>query len=109
MSGGHFDYFYIKVEDMAGWETDPEIADLMSDLAKLLHDEEWWLSADYGREDWEKSLRWFKTKWFKQSRNERLKSYIDNRVAALRSELYALIGENVKDSCLDKAEEGSAK
>lgn len=105
MSGGHFEYFYIKVEDMAGCETDPEIADLMSDLAKLLHDEEWWLSGDYSREDWEKSLRWFKTKWFKKSRNDRLKSYIDNRVTALRRELYTLIGESVKDSCLDKSRE----
>ena len=93
MSGGHFDYFCYKLADFAEMETDKEIADLCKDLADLLHDEEWWLSCDYDRDDWERSLTRFKEKWFGKGRSDRLRGYIDESLASLRHDLFLLIGE----------------
>ena len=78
---------------MAKEETDPEIADLLKDLADYLHDEEWWLSSDYDRNDWAASLARFKQKWFREDRSSRLRGYIDERIATLRKELITMIGE----------------
>lgn len=93
MSGGAFDYAYYKIEDIAKLTSDPEIRDLMLDLAELYHDEEWYRSGDTGRSDWLESLNRFKEKWFKTSREERLVPVIDERIAEVKRELVAMIGE----------------
>ena len=36
----------------------------------------------------------FKEKWFKQSRDERLKEYIDKKIDKTKEDLYKLIGGN---------------
>ena len=53
---------------------------------------EWWESGDYSRADYEETLAKFKKKWFKGSRKDRLKAYIDESLADVKSEMYSLIG-----------------
>ena len=92
MSGGSMDYVCYRVEDAASMTRDPEFAELLRDAARVLHDEEWWLSCDTSKETYLESLAAFKAKWFGGDRTERLKGYIDKDMARLRAELYALIG-----------------
>ena len=93
MSGGSMDYIYYKIEEIAVEERDYEIADLLSDLASYLHDEEWWLSGDYNEGHWEEARAKFKAKWLKGERCERLRGYVNKRVDELREELMGVIGE----------------
>lgn len=92
MSGGSYDYVFRRLDDAAGYAKDKEIQELLRDLAKLLHDEEWYESGDYGRDSYVKSLQAFKKKWFGADRSERLKGYIDESLNDIKTELYALIG-----------------
>ena len=80
MSGGSHNYIYYKIEEeLVGQMEDEELDDLMQDIANLAHDLEWYHSADTGREDYLKSVREFKAKWFRQSRTDRLKEYRASR------------------------------
>jgi hypothetical protein len=83
--------------DAASMTHDPEIAELLRDAAKVLHDEEWWMSCDTSEEAYYNALIAFKAKWFSGDRSERLKDYIDKDIEKLRGELYALIGSKVVD------------
>lgn len=87
------DYLCYKIENQLSYVDDPEIKDLMTDLAELMHDLEWWQSGDYGRDSYEETLSKFKAKWFKGDRQERMKGYIDEQIGIVRSQLYSLIGE----------------
>lgn len=92
MSGGSFDYKYSELEDYyVGYMQDAEMNDLVKDLVKVLHDLEWWQSGDTREEDYRNTLNKFKNKWFKTSRNERLKGYIDKKIDKTRKELYDLL------------------
>ena len=94
MSGGSYSYIYSRLEEECdGRMYDAEMNDLIKDLCDLLHDLEWWQSGDTSEEQYRKSLRKFKTKWFKGDRQERLKGYIDEQIGIVRSQLYSLIGE----------------
>ena len=93
MSGGSWNYFYYKLDEAAKEMPDLEVRDLMEDLAALCHDAEWYDSGDYSRETYEDSLAKFKKKWFKDSREERLKYYIDKKLNEVKNELYGVIGE----------------
>ena len=92
MSGGSMDYIYSRVEDAACMTLDPEFAEMLRDAAKVLHDEEWWMSCDISKETYLETLAAFKAKWFCGDRAERLKGYIDKDIGKLREELYELIG-----------------
>lgn len=92
MSGGSMDYVCYHVEDAASMTHDPELAELLRDAAKVLHDEEWWMSADTCKETYLETLAEFKAKWFGGDRDERLRGYIDKDIERLRGELYSLIG-----------------
>ena len=92
MSGGSMDYVYIQVNEAARMTHDPEFAEMLRDVAKVLHDEEWWISADTCKETYLEELAEFKAKWFCGDRTERLKGYIDKEMGRMRGELYALIG-----------------
>lgn len=91
MSGGSYDYIYCKVREASEYAQDVEISELLYDLADLLHDEEWWQSADKSKDEYLQSLKAFKDKWFKSSREERLKQYIDRRIQEVKEELEAMI------------------
>lgn len=70
MSGGSLYYFYCDLEDHAGDFDDPELDDLVTDLAKLFHDREWYLSGDTSIKRWIESRDEFKKKWFVGGKNE---------------------------------------
>jgi hypothetical protein len=71
---------------------DRELNDLMADVARLAHAVEWMDSGDTCEETYLKEVAAFKKKWFSDSRDERLKSYIDGAIVKLRAELYDMIG-----------------
>lgn len=94
MSGGSYDYIYCRLkEECEGRMYDAEMDDMIRDLADVLHDLEWWQSADSSEDEYRATLVRFKAKWFKDNREERLKGYIDNQIGIVRNQLYALIGE----------------
>ena len=92
MSGGSMDYLYSRVREYSDSANDPEITELMDDLADVLHEMEWWHSCDIGEEQYREAVRKFKDKWFGISREIRLREYIDNELAAVKDKLYNLIG-----------------
>lgn len=80
MSGGHFDYLYYRIEETyADQMEDPELNEMIVDLCELLHDLEWWQSADYGEDTYRETVKKFKKKWFGQTDEERL-SKLSNKV-----------------------------
>lgn len=93
MSGGCMDYIYCKLEcNVCGRMLDLEMNDMMADLVKVLHDLEWYLSADISEAAYKKTVREFKQKWFEEPRTLRLRTYVDQSVDNLKTELYDLIG-----------------
>lgn len=91
MSGGSMDYLCYKIENQLSYVDDLEVKDLMTDLAELMHDLEWWQSGDYGRDSYEETLLKFKAKWFGDNRNERLKEYINTSLDGIKAEIDKLI------------------
>lgn len=93
MSGGSHNYIFCRIEeDLVGQMEDKELDDLMRDIAELAHDLEWYHSCDTDKEDYLKSVKNFKQKWFKGDRIERLKGYVDETINDVRSEMYMLLG-----------------
>lgn len=77
MSGGSLNYFYSEMESHIGDFDDPELDDLVRDLAKLFHDREWYLSSDTSEGSWRDARDAFKQKWFKDgARQERVEKYL---------------------------------
>ena len=96
MSGGSHNYICFRIEeDLVGRMHDRELDDLMADVAKLAHAVEWMDSGDTCEETYRKEVSAFKEKWFGGFRYDRLKDYIDEAVYNLKTELYAMIGEEV--------------
>lgn len=94
MSGGSYNYICYRLkEECTGQMYDAEMNDMIDDLCEVLHDLEWWQSADIGEEQYRETLSKFKSKWFKGDRQTRLKSYIDKQIGIVRKELYEMIGE----------------
>lgn len=94
MSGGSYDYKYMDLRDY--YENsmyDDELNDLIKDLVEVLHDLEWWQSCDICEEDYRETVKRFKNKWFIQSRDERLKKYINKKIEDVKKELLELLGE----------------
>lgn len=93
MSGGSHCYVCYKIEnELVGQMKDAELNDLMVDLVELTHDLEWADSGDICDDDYFETVKKFKQKWFKESRNKRLKSYIDSEFEKTKNELYQMIG-----------------
>lgn len=110
MSGGYFEYAdqrakneifgYLGDEPKKNVFEDEEISDLIWDVFQLIHDYDWYKSGDTCEESYIKKKSEFKQKWFKTSRNERLKGYVDKRLEDVRKEFYGLLGvenEQTKD------------
>lgn len=84
MSGGSLDYFYCQLREHVGDFGDRELDELVDDLADLFHDREWYLSADYGKGDWNEARDKFKQKWFTDvGRQERVERAFDKAKAEL--------------------------
>lgn len=78
MSGGSLDYFYSQLNDHIGDFKDKELDDLVSDLAQLFHDREWYLSGDYCEGKWNEARDNFKKKWFTDvGRQQRVEQAFD--------------------------------
>ena len=99
MSGGSMDYACYKVSEIAEIEEDLVIKNMLKDLSDYLHDEEWYRSADIGRERYIKTRKEFKKKWFDTPID--LKPYIDEEIERIKNEMYELIGVDV-----DRKDEG---
>jgi hypothetical protein len=85
MSGGSLDYFYCALKDHVGDFRDKELDDLVSDLAQLFHDREWYLSGDTGAGKWNEARDTFKKKWFSESaRRERIEKYLADFTEEIR-------------------------
>ena len=94
MSGGSYCYKYSDIEEFyVGMMYDEELNEMLKDLVDVLHDVEWWQSADIGEEDYRKTVKAFKDKWFNSDRGERLKPIIDKKINGIRTELMNMIGE----------------
>lgn len=79
MSGGSLDYFYCQLQEHDRDFGDKELNELVTDLAQLFHDREWYLSGDYGEGRWNEARDKFKEKWFKEgARAERIERYLDD-------------------------------
>ena len=93
MSGGSYDYKYYTIEEYyVGAMYDAELDEMMKDLVGVLHDVEWWQSSDIGEDDYRKTVKAFKDKWFNADRGERLKPIINRRINEVRTELLNMIG-----------------
>ena len=94
MSGGSHDYLYHRVEEeYVGRMHDKELDDLMQDIVTLLHDLEWYDSADTGEEEYRRTVSAFKAKWVKGDRCERLQGYIDEEIKAATDRLIKMLNE----------------
>lgn len=92
MSGGSHNYICYKIEEnLVGQMEDRELNDLIQDISELAHDLEWYHSSDIGRDDYLRSVRKFKEKWFKESRTDRLKEYVDKAIKELREDMINMI------------------
>lgn len=93
MSGGSYNYEYYRVEEeYVGSMYDAELDEMMKDLVEVLHDVEWWQSGDIGEDDYRKTVKAFKAKWFDSDRCERLKPIIERKINKVRKELIDMIG-----------------
>lgn len=66
MSGGALDYVYNDVRDAINegvYDVDDEQAELVDDIAGILHDVEWSASGDYSRDAWRSTLAELTAKW----------------------------------------------
>lgn len=98
MSGGSYNYIYSRLlSECEGNMYDAEMDEMIHDLAEVLHDLEWWQSADSSEDRYRETLAKFKSKWFKIDRNVRLKRYIDEQIGIVRKQLYVLIGEPTEE------------
>lgn len=100
MSGGSMGYLCYEIEEKCvGQMQDLELDALMRDLAKLLHDLEWYRSGDYGEETYRKTVNSFKAKWLGgKARNTRLKAIIEEQVYQVRKDLMQMLGEDGGES-----------
>ena len=70
---------------------DKEISMLIKDLGKVLMVEEWYRKGKYDKDIYQEKIRLFKSKWFKDLREERLIKIINKEIDRLRSSLIEMI------------------
>lgn len=99
MSGGCYNYFCWKMDELDGEFKDKELDDLWQDMKKITKELEWWQSCDTEEKTYRRAVAKFKDKWFGQSREDRLKKYIDEKMAESRRQLLLMMGleEESKD------------
>ena len=91
MSGGAFDYTYHYLYTLAEYTKDLEIKQLLNDLGDLMYEEEWYQSGDTDYETWDAARKAFKQKWFKNSREGRLKEIIESKLDETKRELIDML------------------
>jgi hypothetical protein len=93
MSGGHFDcdFSYNRLYDMADKveiDGDPVFADFLRDVSQLIHDYDWYRSADTSKEEWHESRRNFIQKWKNTPFEELAEASIKKRVEKMFKEVF---------------------
>lgn len=63
MSGGYFDYNYLKMEPYMGQFEDHQVDELFEDMQELARILEWYMSGDIGKDKYHTRLNEFKKKW----------------------------------------------
>jgi len=99
MSGGHFNYEDSRLmgtifdyKDKASNQfNDIEISQLVFDILNLIHDYDWYVSGDTGKDDWLKAKLEFKKKWLTGERSANLEAIIDARLVEVRDELKEML------------------
>jgi len=92
MSGGEYQYMYYKVEDIyCNRMHDAEMNELIKDLVPILKAVEWWQSGDTEREAYQEELDKFKNKWFRTSREIRLKNIVVLECEKLKEDLLKVL------------------
>lgn len=99
MSGGHFNYMDSCLKnEIFNYHSEPynvfedrEFSELVWDVLELIHDYDWYICSDTGREDYIKSKTAFKKKWF-SNRGVRVRHTIDTAIQELKTELYETYG-----------------
>ena len=105
MSGGHFNYKDSDLKnEIFDWEDkvsnqfqDPEISELIFDVLDLIHDYDWYISGDTGREDYLKAKATFKKKWLRKNNVATLEKIIEDRIVATSLELKEMLGDLEND------------
>lgn len=95
MSGGSYNYEYLRVHDeYVGSMYDLELDEMMKDLVDVLHDLEWWRSCDISEKTYRDSVHSFKEKWIgnNEDREKLLKELIDIKLKKIQKELYGYVG-----------------
>ena len=95
MSGGCFDYKNSMLKnEIFGWRDEPtnvfedrEISELVWDVFDLIHDYDYYVSGDIGKETYLKRKADFKKKWF-SNRGVRIRRIVDTALAETKQELY---------------------
>ena len=98
MSGGLFGYQNDSLKsEIFGWCSgddvpnvfeDREVSELIYDVFSLIHDFDWYQSADTSKETWLKQKKAFKAKWLGNNRGHRIKRIIDETINKAKVELY---------------------
>lgn len=88
MSGGHFDYYDNYLYDIADKiDEDIEIKELVKDLANLLREYDYYVSADICKEDYIAEKRRFTDKWLNRKRSENLKEIINAQLEEFKEKI----------------------
>lgn len=98
MSGGHWNYkdeslkneIFDYSEKPTNQFEDIEISQLVWDIFELMHEYDWYVSGDTGKEDYDKVKKEFKARWLARgsaTREIRLEAIIDARLSEIRDEL----------------------
>lgn len=81
MSGGSFNYKYIDIQETYEGELHDEVLEeMLKDFCQVLHDLEWWQSADYAEGNYRKSVNVFKEKWLHGNKIEGVKRDEDQTI-----------------------------
>lgn len=100
MSGRALDYVYTHLEGIEYKMHDAVMSSLIVDITKVLHDLEWALSSDISMDDYYKTVRRFKDKWFKHT-NETIKMIFDNQMKEIKRKFYRDFGFIAKEERKD--------
>lgn len=99
MSGGRFNYLDNNLKcEIFGWTDKPsnvfedrEISELVWDVLNLIHEYDWYASADTCKETYLKAKEEFKKKWF-SNRGVRVRMIVDEALKQCKDELYETFG-----------------
>ena len=105
MSGGRFDYIDSRCKgEIFGFADEPrnvfedrEISELVWDVFDLIHEFDWYVSGDTGKDTYLKAKAEFKRKWLKNS-GVRVRRIVDDAIDKARKELYETYGIKDGDS-----------